>query len=557
LKEEFMAQIRSTPICAAIIALALAASAPPIFAEDAPSPDGGPAAIGVPRLLGFNSPCTGIPPNPPDDFLDTLVIGGLDLPTGIAFLPDGRLLVVEQKTARLRVVRNGAFTTPDPALVVPNVNATAAEGGLLGVAVDPGWPARPYVYVHYTYFFGGVRNIKVARFTAVGDLDGTGDGGLTFPLGDRYEVLGDVPDARGGHNGGTLRFGPDGMMFVSVGDDFQYCPAQDTVSMRGVVMRLDVSALPAGGGGPPAKSLITPPDNPFVSHPVENARLVWSLGLRNPFRIHVDPVSGNLVIGDVGDAKREELDFADAGGRNYGWPLYEGDTLLTTCAMGDTAFTPWIYVYPHLLGQAASVIAGPFYRTPPAAPAAWPAGYNGDILFSDYYLGLLWRMHWSGSQWEVAAPVPGQPDPGTWGNGYCEVSDWAIASDGDLWYCRQAVDYAAVTGEIRRIHSTLPVAAAPGGLRAGLRFDPPWPSPARGGTNLRWTQPAPAPVKLTIVDASGRHIATLVRGLEDAGTHVVPWRARDAAGRRVPAGVYLARLEVGGAVDQRRIIVVP
>src|SRR5262245_25869217 len=164
-------------------------------------------------------------------------------------------------------------------VTVPNVNTTGGEQGLLGIAVDPGWPARPYLYVHYDRIGN---QINLSRYTVGGDLSFTGNGALTIDPATRFDILTDIPDNATNHNGGTLRFGPDGMLYNSEGDDATGCPALDLTVLNGKILRLDISALPAGGGGPPAKSLITPADNPFVANANANAKLVGYSGLRNP-----------------------------------------------------------------------------------------------------------------------------------------------------------------------------------------------------------------------------------------------------------------------------------
>src|SRR5207249_3115777 len=125
------------------------------------------------------------------------------------------------------------------------------------------------------------------------------------------------------HNGGTVRFGPDGRLYASLGEDTNPCAAQDTSSNYGEIVRLDVSRLPAGPGSAPL-SLVAPPGNPFATVGGARSRLIWSFGLRNPFRFQVDTQTGDLLIGDVGESLREEVDLADRGGIDFGWPIEEG-----------------------------------------------------------------------------------------------------------------------------------------------------------------------------------------------------------------------------------------
>ena len=124
-----------------------------------------------------------------------------------------------------------------------------------------------------------------------------------------------------------MRFGPDGMLYDSMGDDASGCPAQDDATLHGVILRLDVSRLPSTPGGPPTIDVITPADNPQIASGNLNTRLIWAWGLRNPFRFQIDPTNGVLYIGDVGESQFEEIDRAPVGGLNFGWPYFEAFAL--------------------------------------------------------------------------------------------------------------------------------------------------------------------------------------------------------------------------------------
>lgn len=382
----------------------------------------------------------------PTGFADQLVASGFSYPVGMALLPDGRVLVIEQR-GRVRLIVGGHIATTDPVGTVPSVNNLGGERGLLGIAVDPAWPARPYLYTHSTNT-GSPARIHVSRFTVSGDLSGTGDGNLTFDPASRYELLTQIPDDATNHNGGTLRFGTDAMLYVSLGEDAQPCAAQDTSSLRGVILRLDVTRLPAGAGGPPDPSLITPVGNPFVASGGRNARLIWAYGLRNPFRFHVDPSNGALFIGDVGQDTWEEVSVATQGGMNFGWPIREGNAAYSSACPPVGSLTSPIFVFGH--NEGASVMSAGVYRRPASAVNGFPPSYEGDYFFSDYTTGYLWRLKRGTGGWAVAASVPGQPSSQHWGTGFDTVPDYLQGPDGGLWYCSQS------SGEVRRVVSALP-----------------------------------------------------------------------------------------------------
>lgn len=189
----------------------------------------------------------------PSTFFHDTLVPGLNEPVGLASLPDGRLLIIEQRTAMIKVWTGGA--TASSIGTVPGVNSVGNEQGLLAIAVDPGWPARPYLYVWFNS--NASANMRLAMFTVSGDLTNPISTNLT--IGSQYNIVTDVPDAASNHNGGALRFGIDGKLYLSIGDDASGCPAQNISSKVGCVWRMEVSGLPGAGAGPPRRRRSSPP----------------------------------------------------------------------------------------------------------------------------------------------------------------------------------------------------------------------------------------------------------------------------------------------------------
>jgi glucose/arabinose dehydrogenase len=484
----------------------------------------------------------------PTDFDDELVVAGLDEPVGMAFLPDGRLFVIERASARVRLVVNDVLAAVDPVVIVPDVDASYGEEGLLGIAVDPGWPARPFVYLQYTI---AVPHSRIARFTVAGDLDFTGDGSLTIDPASRYDVI-EPPRPAEFHNGGTLRFGPDGMLYSSLGDATA-CNSQLPGELLGKIARLDVSGLPPGPGGPAPLALISPGDNPYASSPDPDARLVWHFGLRNPFRFGFDPETGDMIVGDVGGDQREELNYASLPGRNFQWPIYEGDVPgRYTCVVVDsTVFAGPIVAWDHAEGSAA--MGGVLYRRSVSPAQPFPPEYDGDIFYADFYGLWLRRLKRTGGTWSPA-PAPGQPNATDWGTGADFIPDWVQGADGMLWYCRLFADFGP--GEIRRIRYVGTV-SVPEPVARPVEFGMAYPIPSRGGVTIDFAMADRGPVSLTIHDAAGRRVRTLVSGeARDAGPQRSQWDGHDDAGRRLAPGVYLARLSVAGQTLGRRLVLI-
>ncbi len=479
----------------------------------------------------------------PTDFVDVGIEAGLSLPTSIVFIPDAapdrgrRLLFVEQTTGRLRMLVDENLAAIDPVGTVANINFSGSERGLLGVAVDPRWPASPYVYMTYNSNAAG-NFLRVSRFALTGDVDLTGDGALTLDLASRFDLLVDLPDNNFNHNGGTLRFGPDSMLYASFGDDAVSCSALDSTSLRGVILRLEVRTLPDGPGLADKNALVAA-GNPFANRPNINTRLVVALGFRNPFRIHVDPVTLELVVGDVGQSTWEEISLLRFG-QSGGWPFFEGFAAFTTCSgRSASGHAQPITVYDHSVGL--SVIGMDVYRAPPGAAYAFPAEYDGDILFSDYYTGFIRRLSWNGSR--LLEGVTSSPVMTEWGGGVRQISDAIVGPDGAIWYCRQSNNFAANTGQIRAIRYIAPPVSVPGSGALTLRLAAPVPNPSSHAARFQFSLPTAADVKLELLDLQGRSIRTLASGPHAAGSHAAVWDGTDASGRRVAAGLYLARLE--------------
>ena len=502
------------------------------------------AAVLLLATLGPSS-ASALPTIPPD-FIQTTYATGLEQPVNFDFLPDGRILLVERTTARIRLMHTTGAVA-DTVGTVPGVRVSSVEGGLLGIAVDPRWPAKPYVYVHCTA--ASSFNIKVVRYALTGDLEGSGDGRLVLDLASRREILPDLPDDNGDHNGGTLLFGPDDMLYVALGDDHVPCAAQDIHQLRGKILRLRSQNVPDGGGPAPSYYTLDPFDNPFSKDDDPRARLVWQYGLRNPWSFDIDPYTDQVAIGDVGASRHEEVDVTYLTGRNFGWPFFEGPVPHQfTCDDPEfSTLTAPSYSYEHdTTGVNTSVILGGICSHPPLLPSGFPMEYWGQVFFLDLYAGRLARLACDADgACELASPVPGQPDAFAWGTGFSGVTRMRFGPDAMLWYVQG--------GELRRIHhpGVIGVPAAP--LRAlALRA---FPVPARGEVRVAFTLPRAGSAGFAIADARGRRVRTLLPdGFAREGEHVIAWDGTDDHGARVPAGVYFGALHALGRTETRRIV---
>jgi glucose/arabinose dehydrogenase len=489
----------------------------------------------------------------PTDFEDQLIIGELDRPYGLAFLPDGRLLIAE-RTGRVRMVVDGKLGVVDPMLTVDSLLIVSEQEGLLGIAIDSQWPSRPYVYTLSTCLDS---TIRISRFRANGDLDSGSSVNLGLDPASRFEVMRDIPNRDKSQNGGTIRFGPDGYLYASLGDDNYRCGAQDTSTLRGELIRIRVDSLPDGPGGVTDKNVLVPPSNPFTWHKYVNARLLWSMGLRNPFRFHIDSGGLGIFIGDGGFFQYEEISQATTPAQNFGWPYYEGTApAYGACFNGipNNLVDP-IVVYDRSALPAAMVVSAGVYRVTACGTCSFPPSYDGDYFFSDFYAGFLRRLHFSGGSWSYAPIVPGQPSDVDWGEGFNEVTDYLEGPDGALWYCRTAYGGQPYSGEIHRIvHNSGGTTGVASGAAPVAEFSPPFPSPALGRARFAYSLARPARAQLVLYDVLGRSVRHLVEpSRQSAGRHETMWDGTLDDGRAAAPGIYRARLIVDGTVFERSV----
>jgi len=320
-----------------------------------------------------------------------LVADGFERPLFAASPPGdvGRLFVVEQ-TGRIWIVAGGERLGVPFLDVSGRLGASSGEQGLLGLAFHPEFSSNGFFYVNYT---NAGRNTRVSRFVAAGDVADA----------ESESILLEVEQPFSNHNGGMLAFGPDGFLYVAMGDggsgNDPENNGQRLDTLLGKLLRIDVD------GGPPYG---IPADNPFLEDSAARGE-IWAYGLRNPWRFSFDRVTGDLYIGDVGQRAREEINFAafdSAGGVNFGWRNREG----SVCRPGETvcsvpgAVEP-IFDYDKLVSQ--SVTGGYVYR------GGAIGGLGGTYFFADYVSGEVWSFRFDGVTLSEFQVHPGLTPPGT------------------------------------------------------------------------------------------------------------------------------------------------
>jgi glucose/arabinose dehydrogenase len=298
----------------------------------------------------------------------------IEMPWGLAFLPGGDALITERQTSR--VLRIGPGHEPEHVRTIPDVYLPGGDGGLLGLDLSPRFARDNLVYVYYTALGGESR---IARFQL--GSDEPIEIVLAFTRGDN-------------HSGGRLKFGPDGMLYVTVGDGRNPDNAQDLTNLNGKILRVTPDGRPA-------------PGNPFPGSPV------WSYGHRNPEGLAWD-AKGRMYSAEFGEDAFDEINLIRPG-RNYGWPMVEG-----TGDTDDGRLTNPLITFPTAVGPSGIAISG---------NTLYMAGLTGQALFTmpltkgrigepeEYLTGAHGRLRTveiapDGALWVTTSNHPRQPREG-------------------------------------------------------------------------------------------------------------------------------------------------
>lgn len=344
----------------------------------------------------------------PAGFVETQIATGLVSPSAMAFAPDGRLFIAEQGGV-VKVVKDGQLL-PQPFVTV-NEDSNG-ERGLLGIAFDPDFATNQFVYLYYTAATPASHNV-VSRFVANGDV-ATGTETILFDLPDIGSAI--------WHMGGAINFGPDGKLYVAIGDYQvpEYSQRMDVP--MGKILRIN-------------KDGTIPADNPFYNTTTGINRSIWALGLRNPFTTAFQPGTGRLFINDVGQGSFEEVNDG-AAGRNYGWPATEGNFNQTSFPN----FTQPFYTYGRSDGCA--VMGGAFYN---GVAAQFPAQYQGKYFFADFCNGWVRTID------------PATKAIATFATGLSFPTGVTLAPDGSLWHMDrgQQTGGQPTTGKLFQVRYTV------------------------------------------------------------------------------------------------------
>jgi glucose/arabinose dehydrogenase len=369
----------------------------------------------------------------PTNFSESQIAGGLSNPTAMAFAPDGRLFVCQQG-GQLRVIKNGALlSTPFVTLTVDS----NGERGLLGVAFDPDFATNQFVYVYYTATTPATHN-RLSRFTANGDVVLAGSEAIILDLNNLSGAT--------NHNGGAIHFGPDGKLYIAVGENANSANSQTLANLLGKILRINADGT-------------IPLDNPTTFPGIAGSssgvnRAIWAVGLRNPFTFTFQSSSGRMFINDVGQTTWEEINDGISGS-NYGWSICEG-----ACSPPNANFRDPLFQYGH--GTSATtgcaITGGAFYNP---STVNFSSDYVGKYFYAEFCSGWIRRF---------------DPATGTataFATGISNPVDLVVTADGSLYYLARGAGavfrvrfnaptaaFGEVSGQITNSNDGLPLAGA-------------------------------------------------------------------------------------------------
>jgi glucose/arabinose dehydrogenase len=431
-----------------------------------------------------------------------------NIPVFLTHAGDGtnRIFIVQQDGKILEFPNDSAAAAVNTFLnISPRISSSMGEEGLLGLAFHPQYKANGYFFVNYTAP-NPLRTV-VARYHVPPGTPDRADSASEFKI---IEINQPFPN----HNGGMLAFGPDGYLYMGMGDGGNAndpdTNGQHKTTLLGKMLRIDVNDTTA------TRHYRIPPDNPYAGNSSGWKEEIWAVGMRNPWRWSFDPPTGTLWVGDVGQDTREEVDIITKGG-NYGWNIMEGMICrppTTSCDM--TGLTLPIKDYTHALGIA--VTGGYVYR-----------GYRrpsltGAYIYGDYGSGRIWMLRYVNGAVTADSLLMQAPFP---------ISSFGTDQLNELYI----VSYSAAASIYRFAGSGPASIDGPAPLPARFALDQNYPNPFNPSTSIEYQIPGAGRVTLRVFDILGREVATLVDAFESAGRHTAAFSGTSGA-----SGVYIYRL---------------
>lgn len=428
----------------------------------------------------------------------TQFASGITAPTEVVNAGDSRLFVTQQG-GLIRIINTDGTINTTPFLDISSLTTTDGERGLLGLAFHPDYEDNGYFYINYTNANGNTVIARYSRSAANPDLADANSAQILLTVTQPFD----------NHNGGCLRFGPDGYLYIAMGDGGSGGDpnnnGQNINSLLGKILRINVN-----GAAPYA----IPAGNPYAD--TDGADEIWAVGVRNPWKISFDRLNGDLWIADVGQENIEEINHAPAtaAGLNYGWRCYEGNDAYNTqgCAAAAT-FTYPVAQYTHT-NNACSITGGYVYRG-----SLYPA-LAGKYVFADYCNS---RIGYTDTSGEI-----------TWTGSFTgNIATFAEDINGELYAVGRT------NGIIYKIVETTAGTVNFGTAQVRL-----YPNPAKDVLNIN-VQGAALPLETKIFDLTGKLVSQ--KTISSASGTV--------ALNGLSAGLYIAEVSNGTSVIRQKLVI--
>jgi glucose/arabinose dehydrogenase len=442
-------------------------------------------------------------------------------PVDLQHAGDGtdRIFVVEQAGRILVFPNDRDATTSEVFLDIRGrVNNSGNEEGLLGLAFHPDYENNGYFFADYTA--SSPRRTVIAQFNVDGSNPNRADPNSIL-------VILEVNQPFSNHNGGQIAFGPDGFLYISLGDGGSAGDpgnnGQNRQTLLGSILRIDVDN-PAGG-----KNYSIPSDNPFVGNSSSFREEIYAFGLRNPWRFSFDPANGRLWAADVGQNRFEEIDIIE-NGKNYGWRIMEASSCFNpSSGCNVTGLQLPIWEYSHGVGN--SVTGGYVYHGP-GRPEL-----DGAYIYADFGSGRIWFLRYDGVN-----PAENTELLDT----SLLISSFGVDQQGELYIC-------AFDGRLYRFKPATTDTNREADLPGQYELQQNYPNPfqlGRKSTAIQYSLAQSGNVEIRIYNLKGELVSTLIGRNQPAGSFRVDWDGRNVAGTQLASGLYFYRLIVDGVIRQ-------
>ncbi|MEX0608415.1 MAG: PQQ-dependent sugar dehydrogenase [Balneolaceae bacterium] len=427
---------------------------------------------------------------------------------------DSRVFAAE-RNGQLVVFQNNPETNNSQVFLnITDQVDTQGEGGLLGFAFHPEYNENGYFYIYYT---------TDDPFRSVLSRFEVSEANPDSAASDSEFILMEVNQPFANHNAGQIRFGPDGFLYVALGDGGSGGDpeenGQDRTTLLGSILRIDVDTTEDD------LNYGIPEDNPFVGNDEGYREEIYAYGLRNPYRFSFDSETGELWAADVGQNSLEEINIIESG-KNYGWNTMEG----TECfdpAMGCDTSGLELPIFEYGRSEGQSITGGFVYR------GSKVSELEGRYVYADFGSGRIWSLAWDGENASDNQLIHNFD-----GN---QIITFGEDQNGELYF-------GAFDGNIYTFEANPVSIQAPAETPNSIRLAQNYPNPFNPTTEINFHLPEPTDVELRVYDILGQEIALLYDGYKNSGEHSVRFDASNLSG-----GIYIYELRSGNTNITRKM----